>query len=104
MNEKLTLCWKMDDEAWSHWVQGRGRKAISDVIREGVEEIRQREEARKEARKICTNLEQRKTSSSERNLGKHSIAVEISAADWGEACQRVGNPVAHLAPGLYSLQ
>ena len=99
-NDTLTLRWGMDDEAWSHWAQGRGREAVSDVIREGVDEIRRSGEARQRAQTLCANLER----SSDRNSvatdrGKHSIAVELSAADWGEACQLAGKPGSPVSPG-----
>lgn len=99
-NDTLTLRWEMDDEAWSHWTQGRGRKTVSDVIREGIDKLRRSGEVRVRAQKLCANLEQ----SSNRNTvgkvsGKHSIAVELSAADWGEACQLAGEPGSPVSPG-----
>ena len=31
--EAVTLPWRMDDESWNHWTQGRGRQTASDVVR-----------------------------------------------------------------------
>ena len=92
--ETITLRWSMDDEAWGHWAQGRGRKTATDVIREGVNEILNSREANERVRKRCRAVEK----SRERRGGQaqdaklHRITVQLCAADWGEACQRVGEP------------
>ena len=96
--ETTTLCWEMPDNAWSHWVQGRGKKPARDVILEGIDQIRKNPEAVKNIRKRCEEVAQE--AQGEHEVGqspKRKIEIQLPAGDWGEACQRVGridgNPV-----------
>ena len=46
--EETILKWLMGDESWSHWAQGLGKQTVSDVVLEGLREIRKNpEEAKK---------------------------------------------------------
>ena len=38
--EETILKWLMGDESWSHWAQGLGKQTVSDVVLEGLREIR----------------------------------------------------------------
>ena len=96
--ETITLGWSMDDEAWSHWAQGRGRQTATDVVREGVNEILNSREASERVRRRCHAVEKSRErhSGEKRESKQQTIAVRLCAADWEAACQRVGesgNPV-----------
>ena len=96
--ETITLSWSMDDESWSHWAQGLGKQTISDVVLEGLREIRKNP---KEAKKIilrCDSIGMDNQDPSSTDTKKpNSIEIQLPSAHWTEACQRVGylgdNPV-----------
>ena len=86
--ETITLCWEMPDDEWTHWVQGRGKKSVREVILEGIDEIRKNPEA---VRKRCKDVPQKDKGEQEADQSpKHKIEIQLPSSDWGEACQRVG--------------
>ena len=96
--ETTTLCWKMPDDAWAHWTQGRGEKSVRDVILEGIDQIRKSPEAVKNIRKRCEGGSQEDQGEHEVVQAlKHKIEIQLPAGGWAAACQRVGpiddNPV-----------
>ena len=92
--ETITLRWLMDDESWSNWAQGRGRKTASSVILEGLKEIRKSPKAREGVRRECERISERPAPSAatdplpSRRYNK--IEIQLPGAEWGEACQLVG--------------
>ena len=88
--EMITLKWSMDDESWSHWAQGRGKETASFVVLEGLCAIRENQDAlekiRSTARSLSYNFHDPPRDP------PHTIENQLPAADWGEACQRVGEP------------
>lgn len=92
----ITLTWSMDDESWSHWTQGRGRKTEQAVILEGLNEIRKNLDSREKIKGWCKSIEEyHDPSRQDRRKGKqhrNQITIQLPAADWGEACQLVGTP------------
>ena len=94
--ETITLSWSMDDESWSHWAQGRGKKTVSAVILEELHAIQKDQAALKNIRSCITKkvIPEEQESRGLDTQEPHRIQVEIQllAADWGEACQRVGKP------------
>ena len=78
----------MPDEAWVHWAQGRGKKSVTDVILEGINQIRKSPEAIKERCEILA-----REALGEHEVGQppeHKIEIRLPAGDWAEACQQVG--------------
>ena len=94
--ETITLRWSMDDESWSHWAQGRGKQTVSAVVLEGLHAIQENQDALESIRSCITKkvIPEEQESSGQDTQEPHRIKVEIqlSAADWGDACQRVGKP------------
>ena len=88
--ETITLRWSMDDESWSHWTQGRGKQTASAVVLEGLHEIRKNPQAAKKV--IFCERSSREESDTKSAKPPHKIEIQLPAADWGEACQQVGNP------------
>ena len=94
--ETITLRWSMDDKSWSHWAQGRGKQTVRAVILEELRAI-QKDQAALEKIRSCIRNDVIPEEQEPRDLDtqeQHRIKVEIQllAADWGEACQRVGKP------------
>ena len=91
-DEWIILKWSMDEESWSHWAQGRGRKTVREVILEGINEIRTSQEARHRVRRQCRRTSDVLLAPPEQGAEsrKHKIEIHLSASDWGEACQLVG--------------
>ena len=94
--ETITLRWSMDDKSWSHWAQGRGKQTVRAVILEELRAI-QKDQAALENIRSCIRNDVIPEEQDPRDLDtqeQHRIKVEIQllAADWGEACQRVGKP------------
>ena len=94
--EITTLRWDMPQEAWDHWVQGKGDKSVRDVILEGLEQTRKNPDA---IRKRCKEVAQ-EAQDEPVDVGqscKHEIHIQLPSAGWAGACQRVGringNPV-----------
>ena len=90
--ETVTLRWTMDDESWSHWTQGRGRRTVSEVVRAEVNRIRERDATRKRIRERCAVLKRSRISDRQDGKKPNEVEVQLSSADWGEACQLVGEP------------
>ena len=94
--ETITLRWSMDDESWSHWAQGRGKQTVSAVILEELHAIQKDQAVLENIRSCITKkvIPEEQESSGPDTQDPHRIKVEIKllAADWGEACQRVGKP------------
>ena len=93
--ETVTLRWRMDDESWSHWAQGRGRQTASDVVRAEVNKILNCEAAKETIRKRCARLIDQANNPRGRDgkeAGPNEVEVRLSSADWGEVCQLVGEP------------
>ena len=91
--EMIILKWSMDDESWSHWVQGLGKQTVSDVVLEGLREIRKNPEEAKKIRLACKRVSMEEKESSGVDTEKlHKMEIQLLTADWTEACQRVGNP------------
>ena len=86
--ETVTLKSSLSDASWSHWVQGRGRKAVSAVVQEGLDEIRKSAEAREKIKRCCEAIAV--TGTEEAKPPRNTFEIELPAADWGEACQLVG--------------
>ena len=90
--ETITLRWKMLDKAWSHWVQGLGKKPIRDVLLAELDQVRESPEAVKKIRERCEAVAQelntQDTQSAEQPI--HEIEIQLPSDDWREACQRVG--------------
>ena len=94
--ETITLRWSMDDKSWSHWAQGRGKQTVRAVILEELRAI-QKDQAAPGKIRSCIRDDVIPEEQDQRDLDtqeQHRIKVEIQllAADWGEACQRVGKP------------
>ena len=89
--ETITLRWSMDDESLSHWTQGRGKQTASAVVLEGLHEIRKNPQAAKKITDFCERSS-REESNTKSAKQPHKIKIQLSAADWGEACQLVGSP------------
>ena len=94
ISEVFSLRWTMDDESWSHWAQGRGRQTVSEVVHAEVEKVRKGDAVRERIRKRCAGIEQSCVSGGvdAEDAHLHEVEVQLSAADWGEACQLVGEP------------
>ena len=93
--ETITLCWSIDDESWSHWAQGRGQQTARAVVLEGLHEIRRNPQEAAKIRLCCKRISREKQESIGQDTQRaqpHKIEIQLPAADWGEACQRVGNP------------
>ena len=86
--ETTTLHWRMPDDAWVHWAQGRGEKSIRDVILEGIDQIRKSSEAVKKRCEAVVRRGQDKHEVSQ--CTQHEIKIQLPACDWTQACQRVG--------------
>lgn len=98
--EYLTLNLSMHDEAWSHWAQGRGKQTVHAVISDGIGKIRRSREAREKARHHCASLNEKDLPiNSDTSNAMQDIEVQLSASDWGEACQLVGEPGAPVSTG-----
>ena len=99
--ETITLTWSMDDKSWSHWAQGRGRKTVHAVIREGINEIRTSQEARRRIRSQCLRPPAVLLAPPEEGgeFRKHKVEIQLPAADWGEACQLVGESGGPVSTG-----
>ena len=101
MEETVTLRWTMDDESWSHWTQGRGRQTASDVIRAGVDGIRESDATRDRVKTRCASLVNQANSTRRRDsqdTKRYEEEARLSAADWREACQLVGSPGNPVSP------
>ena len=93
--ETITLSWSMDDESWSHWAQGRGKQTARAVVLKGLHEIRENPQAAEKINHSCESIsreEQESIGQDTQRAKPHRIEIQLPAADWGEACQRVGNP------------
>ena len=94
--ETITLKWSMDDESLSHWARGRGQQTARAVVLEGLHAIQENQDALESIRSCITKevIPEEKESSDQdtQRDQSHSIAIQLPAADWGEAFQRVGNP------------
>ena len=88
--EMITLKWTMDDESWSHWAQGRGKQTASFVVLEGLRTIRENQDALEKIRSAARSLSYDFHDSL--RDPPHTIEIQLPAAVWGEACQRVGEP------------
>ena len=90
--ETITLGWSMDDEAWSHWAQGRWRRTVTDVVREEVNKILNSRETREKVRKRCRAMEktQERRGGERREAKQQAITVQLCASDWEAACQQAG--------------
>ena len=95
--ETVTLTFSMDDDSWSHWAKGRGRKTEQAVVLKGLNEIRKNPKAREKIRSRCEHigkhrerrsLDQREQEAQDRN----TIELQLPATDWGEAFQLIGTP------------
>ena len=96
----------MDDESWSHWAQGRGKKSIAEIISEQLVAIQKRPQVRECVKRWCETVREYQEYEKEGQglVGKyrieqdphapeertHKIAIQLPAAIWGEAYQRVG--------------
>ena len=99
--ETVTLRWRMDDESWSHWTQGRGRQTASDVVRAGVNQIRENDATRERIRRRCASLIDQANNNHGRDSQEtkpYEEEARLSAADWREACQLVGSPGHPVSP------
>ena len=102
--ETATLIFSMDDDSWSHWAQGRGRKTEQAVILEGLNKIRESREAREKIRSWCESFrghqdEESPGQKSQEAKHRNQIEIRLPAADWGEAFQLVGTPGNPVKPG-----
>ena len=92
----ITLTWSMDDDSWSHWARGRGRKTEQAVILAGLSQIRKSLEARKKIKSWCKNIgeyhDPSRHNKREDNQHRNTIEIQLPAADWGEACHLIGTP------------
>lgn len=99
----ITLTWSMDDESWSHWAQGRGKKTEQAIVLEGLNKIRKSPEARKEIKSLCERIREGQESigqsTQEGEQPRNRIEIQLPAADWGEAFQLVGTPGNPVNPG-----
>ena len=86
--EMTTLHWKMSDAAWVHWAQGRGEKSVRDVVLEGVDQLRGNPEA---VRARCEAIAQQTRHGEHERGPTHEIRIQLPAADWAAAIQRVGS-------------
>ena len=86
----------MDDKSWNHWTQGRGKQTVSGVVLEGLHAIQENQDALENIRSCITKyvIPEKQESSGPDTHEPHRIKVEMQlpAADWGDACQRVGKP------------
>ena len=92
--ETIILSWPMDDKPWSHWVQGRGKKTVRDVFREGLDEIRKNPEAKDKIRSQCERIRRSREligpAVQKTDRPRHRIKIQLPADHWNEACQRIG--------------
>ena len=86
--ETVTLKSSLTDASWSHWAQGRGRKAVSAVVQEGLDEIRKSAEAREKIKRCCEFIAASDTE--EPHRPRNTFEIQLPAADWGGACQLIG--------------
>ena len=98
--ETITLNWTMDDASWSHWAQGRGKQTVSSVVIEGLREIRNKQDALERIRSCITDkvIPEQESSGRPSPNSPHTIELQLSSADWGETCQRVGEPGKPVLP------
>ena len=92
--ETINLSWSMDDESWSHWVQGLGKKTVCDAFLEGLHAIRKSSEVRKNIRIWCQHRREypEPIGSDTEAAGRprRKIEIQVPADHWNEACQRIG--------------
>lgn len=90
--EIITLRWTMSDETWSHWAQGRGKKTIFEVVQGQIEKINKDENIARKIRDRGVSLRCTDATNDQQELDAkpHYIEIQMNAADFGEACQRVG--------------
>ena len=96
--DTISLSWALDDESWSHWVQGLGKQTISGVVLEGLREIRKNPKEAKKIRLRCDSISMEEQEPSGPDTKKpHRIEIQLASTHLTEACQRVGhlgdNPV-----------
>lgn len=82
----------MDDESWSHWAQGRGKKSVAEIISEQLEAIRKRPQVRECVKRWCETVREYQIEQDPHAPEEwpHKIVIQLPAAIWGEACQQVG--------------
>lgn len=99
--ETITLTWSMDDESWCHWAQGRGRKTVHAVILKWIQEIQTSQEARRRIKLQCMRPPAVLLAPPEQGgeSWKHQVEIQLPAADWGEACQLVGESGGPVSTG-----
>ena len=92
--ETITLRWSMDDESWSHWAQGRGKQTASSVVLEGLQTILEKQDALEKIRSCITDtvIPERESSGLPPQKQPHTIEIQLPSSDFGEVCQRVGEP------------
>ena len=100
--ETITLSWSMDDKSWSHWAQGRGKKTVSAVILEELHAIQKDQAALENIRSCIAEIvipeEQKSSGPDTQEPHRIKIEIQLLAADWGEACQRVGKTNGPVSP------